>query len=126
MIYATHAMMRPKLTTRVVRARCVGDIYAQAPLPVSLGLPVSISLVLAHQTSHLCRGFIGEPGAHANCSANSCELDSGPRTRYSSRGLSIQQAADTVLGQTVRVAHDRHQTVLPTTARAPHLYSKQR
>ena len=36
---------------------------------------------VSHQTSHLLAGFMGVPGEQLNCSANSRELDKGPRTR---------------------------------------------
>jgi len=136
MIYATHAMMRPKLTTRVVRARCVGDSHIRPGAATGqsraacLDLAGSSSPDLAlvsrvHRRAGSARKLLGELLRVRQRAADTVleprTLYSRQRTRYTQSAGWIQRTADTVLGQTVRVAHDRHQTVLPTTARAPHL-----
>ena len=113
MIYAMHAMMRPKLRTTVVRARCVGDSHIRPGAATG-------------QSRAACLDLVGSSSPDLAL-VSRVHRRAGSARKLLGELLRVRQrTADTVLGQTVRVAHDRHQTVLPTTARAPHLYSKQR
>lgn len=58
----------------------VGSTLRACPQPLPL-LGLSFGCFAPHQTSHLCCGFMGEPGGQRKCSENSFELETEPMTR---------------------------------------------